>query len=123
MKLELIGHDHRYVVEQSLLALFPQERPVYGAVDRENDRRWAVVSIAGEGDACAVTTQLGWDGQTGAFTQELTLTGDDFAREGERRRAIGMSFFRAARVDAGITPPRGSLPGTRHAKVAADLLG
>ena len=34
MKLELIGHDHKYVVEQSLLALFPEERPVYGSVDR-----------------------------------------------------------------------------------------
>ncbi len=123
MKLELVGHDYKYVVEQSLLALFPQERPVYGAVDAETDRRWAVVTIAERGDACAVTTQLGWDGQTGAFTQELTLTGDDFAREGERRRAIGMSFFRAAREAAGIAPPWGSLTGIRPAKVAAELLG
>ena len=30
MKLELIGHDEKYAVEQSLLTLFPDERPVYG---------------------------------------------------------------------------------------------
>ena len=112
MKLELVGHDYKYVAEQSLLALFPQERPVYGAVDAETDRHWAIITIAEQGDACAVTTELGWDGHTGAFTQELTLAGDDFAREGQRRRAIGMSFFRAAREAAGIAPPWGSLTGT-----------
>ena len=32
MKLELIGHDEKYAVEQSLLTLFPDERPVYGPV-------------------------------------------------------------------------------------------
>ncbi len=29
MKLIFTGHDQRYAVEQSLLAFFPQERPVY----------------------------------------------------------------------------------------------
>ena len=29
MKLVFHGHDYRYAVEQSLLAFFPQERPVY----------------------------------------------------------------------------------------------
>ena len=123
MKLELIGHDYKYVAEQSLLSLFPQERPVYGAVDRERDGRWAVITIDEAGDTCAVTTELGWDGRTGQFTQDLTLTGDGFAREGQRRRAIGMSFFRSAREATGIAPPWGSLTGIRPAKVAAELLG
>ena len=30
MKLEFRGHDDRYAIEQSLLAFFPEERPVYG---------------------------------------------------------------------------------------------
>ena len=29
MKLTFRGHDDRYAVEQSLLAFFPEERPVY----------------------------------------------------------------------------------------------
>ena len=29
MKLIFRGHDDRYAVEQSLLAFFPEERPVY----------------------------------------------------------------------------------------------
>ena len=32
MKVQLIGHDEKYALEQSLLTLFPDERPVYGAV-------------------------------------------------------------------------------------------
>ncbi len=31
MKLVFEGHDYRYAVEQSLLAFFPNERPVYEA--------------------------------------------------------------------------------------------
>ena len=30
MKLIFRGHDYRYAVEQSLLAFFPDQRPVYG---------------------------------------------------------------------------------------------
>ena len=33
MKLEFHGHDERYIVEQSMMSLFPLEKPVYGAVE------------------------------------------------------------------------------------------
>ena len=122
MKLELRGNDYKYVVEQSLLALFPEERPVYGTVDPESDRRWAIVTLREEGDRCAVTTELGWDGAAAPFTQGVPLSGDAYAREGQRRHAIGMSFFQAARLATGIAPPWGSLTGIRPAKVAAALL-
>ena len=121
MKLELRNHDHRYVVEQSLLALFPEERPVYGTVDPGADRRWAIVTLKEEGDRCGVTTELCWDGRTAVFTQEAPLSGDDYAREGQRRRCMGLSFFHAAKDAAGISPPWGSLTGIRPAKVAAEL--
>ena len=89
MKLELRGHDHKYVVEQSLLALFPEERPVYEAVDPAVDARWAIISVREEGNSCHVTTELGWDGKAAPFTQTVPLSGDDYAREGQRRRGIG----------------------------------
>ena len=37
MKVELIGHDEKYALEQSLLTLFPGEKPVYGTVDEKAD--------------------------------------------------------------------------------------
>ena len=44
MKLNLKGNDARYAVEQSLLAFFPQERPVYDpAAEEENE---AVITLS-----------------------------------------------------------------------------
>ena len=37
MKLEFHGHDERYIVEQSLMNLFPLEKPVYGTVEPGED--------------------------------------------------------------------------------------
>ena len=37
MKLEFLGHDERYIVEQSLMTLFPLEKPVYGPVQPGED--------------------------------------------------------------------------------------
>ena len=48
MKLKLIGHDEKYALEQSLLALFPDERPVYGEIG-DGDARAADVYVDGRG--------------------------------------------------------------------------
>ena len=37
MKLQLIGHDEKYVVEQTLLALFPAETLTYGVIKMNVD--------------------------------------------------------------------------------------
>ena len=37
MKLVFRGHDDRYAVEQSLLAFFPEERPVYETAEAGED--------------------------------------------------------------------------------------
>ena len=50
MKLTFRGHDDRYAVEQSLLAFFPEERPVYEGEDGESH---AEVTLR-EGDTYAV---------------------------------------------------------------------
>ena len=55
MKIELIGNEEKYALEQSLLTLLPAERPVYGEVDRASDSRWAVVSLREDGAEVAVT--------------------------------------------------------------------
>lgn len=45
MKLIFRGHDSRYAVEQSLLAFFPQERPVYEpAAPDEDNCAWITLS-------------------------------------------------------------------------------
>ena len=44
MKLCLKGHDQRYVVEQSLLALLPEEALNYEEIDPQHDSDWAIIS-------------------------------------------------------------------------------
>ena len=118
MKIQLIGNEEKYALEQSLLTLFPAERPVYGAVDRASDSRWAVVCLREDGTQVAVTTELGYDGKTASHTCACPLSGDDYTREGQRRHAVGISFFGAAHELLGISPAWGSLTGVRPTKVA-----
>ena len=126
MKIQLNGHDEKYAVEQSLLALFPEERPVYEPVDPAADSRWMIVSLREEekagGAYCRVTTELGWDGKTGPYTMGMPLSGTEYEKEGLRRRCIGLSIFRAAHTVLGIAPPWGSLTGVRPGKIAARSL-
>ena len=51
MKLVLNGHDERYVVEQSLMNLFPGELPVYEPI-LPGDDTWAIISLREEDRAC-----------------------------------------------------------------------
>ena len=121
MKLQLVGHSEKYALEQSLLALFPDERPVYGAV-LPGDARRAIVTMREEDARVEFVTELSYDGKTARCAYAYPLSGDDYAREGQRRHALGLSFFGAARDALGIEPPWGSLTGVRPTKVALALL-
>lgn len=121
MKLQLIGHNEKYALEQSLLALFPDERPVYGEVTPD-DARYAVVTMRETPERVEFVTELCCDGKTARSAYAYPLSGDDYAREGQRRHALGLSFFGAAADALGINPPWGSLTGVRPTKVALALL-
>ena len=69
MKLELIGHDEKYAVEQSLLTLFPDERPVYGPVTDE-DASAARITLTEDADSVCVTTELRCGGKAAAEEAE-----------------------------------------------------
>ncbi len=122
MKVQLIGHDEKYALEQSLLTLFPGEKSVYGTVDESVDTRWARVTLTEDGETVQVTTELGVDGKAAAHSYSYPLSGTDYEKEGQRRHAIGISFFGAAKDLLGISPAWGSLTGVRPAKVALSLI-
>ena len=122
MKLELIGHDEKYALEQSLLTLFPSEKPVYGTVNKTVDTRWARVTLTEEDERVQVTTELGMDGKSAAHSYDYPLSGTEYEKEGQRRHAVGISFFGAAKDLLGISPAWGSLTGVRPSKVALSLI-
>ena len=115
MKLELRGHDERYVVEQSLMNLFPGEKPVYEPI-LPGDDTWAIVSLREEAERCHVTVELSFHGKALPYSYGCPLHGTDFEKEGQRRHAIGAAFFLAARTLTGVTPPWGMLTGVRPDK-------
>ena len=121
MKLVLSGHNERYVVEQGLKALFPGERPVYGPLAPEDDA-WAQVSLEEADQDCRVACTLHYRGKTASYELPCTLSGGAYAREGQRRHAIGRCFFLAARALLGVAPPWGSLTGVRPDKLVTRAL-
>ena len=114
MKLVLNGHDERYIVEQSLMNLFPGEKPVYEPILPEDDS-WTVISLD-ENEQCAVTVELCWQGKTLTHSYDCVLSGTDYEKEGQRRHAVAACFFLATQKLTGITPPWGMLTGVRPDK-------
>ena len=120
MKLIFQGHDYRYAVEQSLLAFFPTERPVYEGEDPHCAR---VTLTQGKKYHTAVTA-LTMEGKTARGSARLDVSGakDEYERERLLQRIVKLSFFKAARALTGTTPAWGALTGIRPAKLTAGLL-
>ena len=121
MKLTFRGHDDRYAVEQSLLAFFPEERPVY---EGEDGPRHAEVTLHQGAVYATGVTALTYDGKTARASARVPLAGaaDEYERERLRQRALKLSFFRAARDITGVTPSWGALTGIRPAKLVRTML-
>ena len=120
MKLYFRGHDDRYAVEQSLLAFFPNERPVY---DGEDDN-CAWVNLWQGSQYTTATTKILYQGKVarGVSREVIDPALDAYEQERLRQKAVKLSFFKAAREITGITPSWGALTGIRPGKLAARFL-
>ena len=123
MKLVFRGHDDRYAVEQSLLAFFPEERPVYQEPEPGEDN-WARVDLHQGPVYATAVTEIAHGGRLGRGTSRALLreVTDAYERELLRQKAVKLSFFKAARSITGLTPAWGALTGIRPGKLAARLL-
>ena len=106
MKLELIGHDEKYALEQSLLTLFPGEKPVYGTVDKTADTRWARVTLTEEDERVQVTTELGMDGKSAATATTIPSPARSMKKK-DSAVTPSASAFSARRRICSASPPRG----------------
>ena len=121
MKMIFRGHEDRYAVEQSLLAFFPSERPVYGDAE---DKNQAVVSLFQGEKYTTATTKIIYEGKTALGRARVVIDPalDTYAAERLRHKALKLSFFRAARLVTGVTPSWGALTGIRPGKLVDRLL-
>ena len=122
MKLVLKGHNDRYAIEQSLLAFFPEERPVYDE-PLEGESFARVTLTEGRTWTTAVTV-LSYQGKQARGVSRVAIPAGEDPYEAERlwQKALKLSFFKAARAVTGVTPSWGALTGIRPAKLAARYL-
>ena len=122
MKLIFRGHDDRYAVEQSLLAFFPDERPVYEDAAPGEDH--ALVSLNRGKTYTTATTRIVYGGKTARGLSRVVIDPalDEYECERLRQKAVKLSFFKAAREITGVTPSWGALTGIRPGKIAARFL-
>ena len=97
MRLIFEGHNEVYAVEQTLMSLLPDERPTYG----EGESDWARVCLTGDEAHAQAVTEMHYHGRCGTGSASADLNGSAYTREGQRRRVLQMSFFKAAQAATG----------------------
>lgn len=122
MKLYYSGHRYVFACEQSLLVLFPEERPEYPETrDTENA---AYISLSEGNRWATAVTRLYRDGRRclGTARIERCRLTDGPVRDRLLQRILRLSFYRAARRHTGRDLPWGALTGVRPGKLALRYL-
>ena len=116
MDLYFSGHDYKYAAEQSLLMLFPAERPSYPGGEPRGDR--AELAVADGAASCRLVR----DGQ--AFESTVPVRPYDSERERARQEqhALKMAFYRAALASGVKKHAWGALTGVKPGKLMARYL-
>ncbi|MDR0490714.1 MAG: coproporphyrinogen dehydrogenase HemZ [Oscillospiraceae bacterium] len=122
MRINIEGHNYKYAVEQIMLAMFPEERPEYGSVDRVG---LSAESRLAYGEIYAQAVTVIWDNSRAyrgyARVRHDRLT-EKLTTDRLLQRIVKQSFYRAAVGMAPAPPVWGSLTGIRPAKLAAAAL-
>ena len=120
MKLFFTGHGEKYAVEQTLLTLFPQERPVYPDEPPGGDNELELAFSRGPVwcTASAVLRRAGkpYARQCRVKTADLPPE-DPVLATRLTRRTLQRAFYLAAVDCLGAEPPWGMLSGVRPVKL------
>ncbi len=120
MNLFFSGHQEKYAVEQTLLTLFPQERPVYPDTPPEGDNALLLSFSQGKHWATA-RAELHREGKI--YTRQCRVAMADLSQEDPvvttrlTRRTLQRAFYLAAVDYLGTEPPWGMLSGVRPVKL------
>ena len=113
MRLYFSGHDCRYAAEQSLLMLFPGEKPEYPEGSPSGERCELRVSRGAKYTVCTALLVRSGAAFRGRAQAENPDPADEYALRGCENRLVKLAFYRA-----GLPKPEwGSLSGVRPAKL------
>ncbi|MBQ9853166.1 MAG: coproporphyrinogen dehydrogenase HemZ [Ruminiclostridium sp.] len=120
MKLFFRGHDEKYAVEQTMLTLFPAERPLYPEEAPGGDNELEL-SFSRGGIWSTATAKLRREGKT--FTRQCRVKTQELNSDDPvvvtrlTRRTLQRAFYMAAIDCLGTEPPWGMLSGVRPVKL------
>ena len=124
MKLYLSGHDYRYAIEQSLLTLFPDQRPEYPEQPPTADEAavWSMLTV--DGDTAAASACVQYQGRRAEHISHCPMSELTGGLVNDRilQRLIKQSFYQATLQLTGKPLPWGMLTGIRPAKLASRAL-
>jgi len=119
MKLYFSGHEEKYAVEQSLLTLFPDERPEYSQEAPGGDNELELRFSAGKAYYTA-TAILRREGKVYRRSTRGRLPkegADEVSLTRLRRRTLQRALYWVAVSHLGVEPPWGMLSGVRPVKL------
>lgn len=122
MKLYLQGTDNKYAAEQTLLTLFPEERPEYPEGEPEGERCEICVTRGEKYAVCTVKLVRGGEVYHGVARAELARMRDRDAEAHYNNRIVKLAFYRAALASGVKEPVWGCLTGVRPAKLMSAYL-
>lgn len=120
MKLFFSGHDEKYAVEQTMLTLFPQERPLYPEEAPGGDNELELSFSRGPvwSTASALLRREGKTFARRCRVKTAALPDDDpVVATRLTRRTLQRAFYLAAIDCLGKEPPWGMLSGVRPVKL------
>ena len=117
MRLYFSGHDCRYAAEQSLLMLFPGEKPEYPEGSPSGERCELRVSRGAKYTVCTALLVRSGAAFRGRAQAENPDPADEYALRGCENRLVKLAFYRAALASGLPKPEWGSLSGVRPAKL------
>ena len=122
MELFLFDNDYKYAVEQIMLMLFPEERPVYPDAPTGADRAELRLHRGSVRDTAVCRLFAGGREYTGRAAAERSGYTDELTQKRLEQRIIKLSFYRAGVQALGQKPVWGALSGIRPGKLMSRLL-
>ena len=124
MDLYFSGHDYRYAVEQTMLTLFPGQRPHYPQGEPTGASPSALVRLERTGDGLTGRAVLWWEGgrYTAACQAAFGAWDDPLAVRRAEQRVVRLAFYDAGVQALGVSPPWGALTGVRPVKLPTRML-
>lgn len=122
MELFLFDNDCKYAVEQIMLMLFPEERPVYPDSPSGADRAEVRLFRGRARDTAVCRLYCGGAEYTGRAAAGRARYTDPLEQKRLEQRIIKLSFYRAGIQALGEKPVWGALSGIRPGKLMSRLL-